>query len=98
VPGHIGISYYDLAPCGCAIDVGFIGSSDGGATWRAPERLNARSMRLGWLAPTSLGLMLGDYISTSFVAGRPLPVFALASPSSKGNLREATFVTTRGVT
>jgi len=96
-PGHIGITYYELAPCGCAIDVGFIGSSDGGATWHPPERLDARSMRPGWLAPTSLGLMVGDYISTSFVGGRPLPVFALGSQPSRGSLHEAVFVTTRGL-
>ena len=54
-------------------------------------------MKLGWLARTTLGFMLGDYISTSFVEGKPMPVFALAAPPVKGSLREATFVTVRGI-
>jgi hypothetical protein len=96
-PGHLGIVYYEMAPCACKIDVGFIGSANGGTSWGKPQRLSARSMKLGWLAATSLGLMTGDYISTSFVGGRPVPVFALSSPPSGGSLREAIFVSTRGI-
>jgi hypothetical protein len=96
-PGHIDIVYHEMAPCGCKVDVGFIGSVDGGASWSRPQRLTARPMKLGWLAATSLGLMTGDYISASFVAGRPIPVFALSSPPSGRSLREATFVTVRGI-
>lgn len=96
-PGHLGIVYYEMAPCGCKIDVGFIGSRDGGFSWGKPQRLSTRSMKLSWLAATSLGLMTGDYISTSFVGGKPFPIFALSSPPSGRSLREAMFVTTRGI-
>ena len=51
-------------------------------------------MQLGWLAPTNQGVMVGDYISTSFLAGqqRVLGVFAAASaPSSNGQLNEPMF-------
>ena len=95
--GHLGITYYEMAACACRIDTSYIGSQDGGATWGKPQRLNARSMKPAWLARTSLGLMLGDYISTSVTGGKPVPVFALASPPSGASLREATFVTTRGL-
>jgi hypothetical protein len=96
--GHLGITYYELAPCACRIDASYIGSFNGGVTWVKPQRLDARSIKPAWLARTSLGLMLGDYISTSFAGGgKPVPVFALASPPSGASLREATFVTTRGI-
>jgi len=94
---HLGIAYYEMQPCGCRIDVGFIGTRDGGTTWSKPQRLSARPMRLSWIAATSLGLMTGDYISTSFAGGKPFPVFALSSPPSGRSLREAMFVTTRGI-
>jgi hypothetical protein len=89
--------YFDTAP-GCAgstcqIQVGFTSSTDNGASWTSPEQLSA-PMQLGWLAPTSLGVMVGDYISTSFLAGqqRVIGVFAAASaPASDGALNEPMF-------
>jgi len=96
-PGHIGIVYYEMASCGCAVNVGFVGSRDGGSTWTAAQRLNARSMKTTWIVPTTLGLMLGDYLSTSFSGGRPFPVFALSSPPIRTTLQEAMFVATRGI-
>ncbi len=78
----------------CRVDVGYAESADGGVTWTAPRRLNARSMRLTWIAQSNQGHMLADYISVSFVAGRPVPVFTLASPPVGGSFRQATFATT----
>jgi predicted outer membrane repeat protein len=45
-------------------------------------------MELDWL-PVAGGRFLGDYISTSFVAGRAVPVYSLAVPPWGGRLREA---------
>ena len=56
-----------------------------------PERLNPKTMKLEWLADTNLGRMVGDYISTSFVGLRPIPVLALASAPSGGRFNEAIF-------
>lgn len=95
--GHLGIVYYDLKTCRCRISAWFIGSTNGGGSWGKPQRLDTRAMKLAWLARTTLGLMLGDYVSTSFVNGKPLPVFMLAAPPVRSSLREAAFVTTRGV-
>ena len=39
-----------------------------------PLRLNTTSMSTHWIAATSLGPMLADYISVSYVEGRPVPV------------------------
>ena len=89
--------YFDTDPsCSgstCQIQAGFVSSMDNGATWTAPVTLSA-PMQLGWLAPTNQGAMVGDYISTSFLAGqrRVIGVFAAASaPSSDGQLNEPTF-------
>jgi hypothetical protein len=95
--GHIGITYYILRSCPCRIGAAYIGSRNGGASWSKPQRLETRPMKPAWLARTTLGLMLGDYISTSFVNGRPIPVLALSSPPVNRSLREATFVTVRGI-
>jgi len=92
--GHLGIVYYDIK---AQIGAWFIGSTDGGATWGKPQRLSTRAMPSSWLARTTLGLMLGDYVSTSFVNGKPLPVFMLAAPLVKRSLREAAYVTVRGI-
>jgi hypothetical protein len=38
--------------------------------------------------------MLGDYISTSWVGTRPIPVFSLASPPVRGSYRQQIFAAT----
>ena len=63
----------------CQLRVGFVSSNDGGATWSAPVELSNEPMSLSWLPDTSQGRMVGDYISTSFVAGgAAVAVFPLA--------------------
>jgi hypothetical protein len=52
-------------------------------------------MSMLWLPDTGLGRMLGDYVSTSYVRGRPVPVFALAVEPIGGQLREAIYASTR---
>jgi hypothetical protein len=37
-------------------------------------------MNLSWIANTSQGRMVGDYVSTSFAGGYAVPVFAIAKP------------------
>lgn len=77
------------------VDAVLIGSSDGGRTWHAPQRLNAESMALDWIADTGLGRMLADYISVSYLGGRPVPVFSLAAEPEAGEFRQAIFASTR---
>ena len=100
---RVAVLYYSLNPpnvCNpvgicLAADVALVTSSDGGTTWTPPQRLNAVSMPLNWLADTSLGPMLGDYFSVSWVRGRPVPVFSLATEPSGGLFHQATFATVR---
>ena len=86
---------YLLPTCTGGVDVGVVTSSDGGATWKRPQRLTAEPMRLLAMADGDIGRMVGDYIATSFVRGRPMPVFSLASPLVAGELRQAIFATTK---
>lgn len=41
-----------------------------GQTWTTPQKLSD-PMQLGWLAPTTQGVMVGDYISTAATFPRP---------------------------
>ncbi len=99
----LAVLYYSLRPPNVcdpvavclAADVALITSRDGGATWTPPQQLNAVSMPLHWLADTSLGPMLGDYFSVSWVGGRAVPVFSLAMEPAGGLLRQAIFATVR---
>src|SRR5207248_5272766 len=81
---HLGVTYYyypvaSCTPSTCQLDVGFVGSLDGGLTWSAPIQL-AGPMTPTWLASTNQGYMVGDYISTSFTKdGKAHPVFAVAT-------------------
>jgi hypothetical protein len=75
--GRLAVAYY-VYRGGRFLDAGFISSPNGGRTWRPPRRLNAQTMRLGWIAQAG-GAMVGDYISTSWAGGRAIAVFALAS-------------------
>ena len=90
---RLALTYYSYpeaacTPATCELTVGFISSSDGGSTWSSPTHL-AGPMSLDWLPNTSQGRMVGDYISTSFVHNRAVPLFAEANPPSGGLYDEA---------
>ncbi|MGH9277171.1 MAG: exo-alpha-sialidase [Acidimicrobiales bacterium] len=93
---HLALTYYfyPSASCTaatCELHVGAVTSNDAGATWTAPMRLSPAAMSLGWLATTTQGPMVGDYLSTSFAAdGRAVGVFALAT-APDATLHESMF-------
>lgn len=66
---------------GWLLDVGFVSSVDGGASWNSNTQL-AGPMSLSWVPNTSQGRMVADYISTSFAGGTAHPVFAVAKTPS----------------
>ena len=80
----------NLPPCP-GIDVFHTTSKDGGRTWSKQQRLTAEPIALDSIAHTRIGLMLADYVSTSYVRGRPVSVFVLASPRVNGRYRQAAF-------
>jgi hypothetical protein len=95
-PGRLALVYawYSTAACragACTLGIGFTTSSDGGATWSAPRRLNAQPFLTSWAPRAEGGRMVGDYFSTSYAADRVVPVFALAAAPLHGRLREAIF-------
>jgi hypothetical protein len=97
--GHLGLGYYfyPISNCtrsSCQLEAGFVSSTDGGRTWTAGETI-AGPMSLSWLANTSQGTMVGDYISTSIVPGmqKAFPFFALANPPVNGIFDEALYTT-----
>jgi len=94
-PGRLALAYYVLGAS--TLDVRFVSSRNAGATWAKPQALNSRHVPLSGIARTSLGSMVGDYISTSFANGRAVPVFVLAGPARSGALSEATFATSIAV-
>jgi hypothetical protein len=90
--------YYPVASCNfttCDLDVGYVSSTNGGATWTAPLQL-AGPMKLTWLANAG-GRFVGDYISSSFVNDKVLSVFAVANPPNGSVFDEAMYAPATGL-
>ncbi|HMJ00898.1 MAG TPA: sialidase family protein [Gaiellaceae bacterium] len=83
----VGYYYFPVSSCSsstCDLTVGFVSSLDGGATWTTGRAVTP-PMRVGWIANTNQGRMVGDYISTSFTGdGKAHPVFSWAKPLDNG--------------
>lgn len=91
---HVAVTYYYFtqASCtsNCQLDVGYLSSTNGGSTWSASQQL-AGPMQLTWLANTSQGRMVGDYISTSIAGnGNAFPAFEVAKAPKGTTFNEAT--------
>ncbi len=83
---HLGLTFYyypqaSCSPSTCRLSVGFVSSTDGGATWTAPVPV-AGPFKNTWLPNTSSGRMVGDYMSTSFSGGVAWPAFIGARSGS----------------
>lgn len=93
--------YYANTACTaatCQLSVGYVTSNNGGTSWSAPVTV-AGPMSLSWLANTTGGSMVGDYISTSFVGttGTARAVFAVANAPGGGTFNEAIYTTSASV-
>ena len=86
--GRLAIVYYAIRSDG--IDAELVTSADG-VRWSSPQRLSPRRMQLAWMPETTLGRMLADYIGVTWSLGRPLVIYALASPPRNGKLRQAIY-------
>ena len=92
--GRLTLSYYTVAPAGCApatcrVNAWQTSSRTGGSRWTTPRRLNVVPMRLAWMPQTSTGRMVGDYFGAAFTDGRAVSVVALAHPPRRGKLDQA---------
>jgi len=94
---HLTLTYYyfPFSNCDgtCEMAVGFVSSPDGGQSWSAPTQISD-GMLTSWLPNTFSGLMVADYLSTSYVNGKPFGVFAVAKAPSGGVLNEAMYTST----
>ena len=98
---RLAVTYYryPTASCTaatCQLTVGYTSSTNGGTSWAAPTQL-AGPMTLSWLASTTQGVMVGDYISTSISGGLAWPVFAIATAPTSGTFHESMFTPTGGL-
>ena len=86
-PPSLALTYYFYrnAACGtdCALEVGYLQSVDGGATWSTPTQV-AGPFSVSLCPDTSEGRMVGDYISTSWIGGKAFGAIAVAQPPSAG--------------
>ncbi len=97
---HLALTYYyyPISKCSslCNLYVGYTSSSNAGKTWTASQTLTG-AMQLSWLPNTFAGLMVGDYISTSYASGLAHGVFANANAKSGSVFDEAMYTTTAGL-
>jgi len=90
--------FYPIANCStstCKLGVGFVSSQNAGVTWSKAVRLTP-AMQLGWLPNTSSGLMVGDYISTSYTTAA-FGVFAKANKKTGSTFDSAMYTTMVGL-
>lgn len=92
---HLALTYYFYPNAACTVatcqlDAAYISSTNAGTSWGAPLQL-AGPMNNAWLAFTTQGYMVGDYISTSILgSGQALTTIAVASSGTgPDNLNEA---------
>ncbi|HCF86257.1 MAG TPA: exo-alpha-sialidase [Ktedonobacter sp.] len=89
---HLALAFYYFANTNCTnstckLYAGFVSSVNGGASW-SPNVPLAGPMKLAWLANTTSGYMIGDYISSSIVGSQAFPGIPVAFVPQKGKLQE----------
>ena len=81
---QLGLTYYFYPSGTTLMSVGFISSTNAGSTWSTAQTITS-GMSTGWLATTTQGRMVGDYISTSYGSDNLAHgVFATASAPTSG--------------
>jgi hypothetical protein len=91
--------FYPNANCTastCQLEVGYITSANAGSTWSSPTTV-AGPMALSQIASTTQGSMVGDYLSTSVVAGKSVVVFAVGKAPTNGQAFDEALYTAGGL-
>jgi hypothetical protein len=65
ITAQLGLTYYFFPSRSTQLSVGFLSSTNAGSTWSTAQTIIS-GMPTTWVATTSQGRMVGDYISTSF--------------------------------
>ena len=95
---RLALAYYTLSPTACSastcrIGASLVSSADAGRSWSAPVVLSAPTA-LTNVAQSNRGRFVGDYISTSFVAGGvAVPVYSAAFAPFDGRFHQGVFAT-----
>jgi hypothetical protein len=98
---RVAVTYYrypvsNCTAATCQLTIGYTSSTNGGGSWAAPTQIQG-PMTLSWLANTSQGRMVGDYISTSVVpGGNAFAAFTVATAPTGATFNENTFTFTGG--
>jgi hypothetical protein len=87
--GRLAVVYHRCTGSPCRVDALVSRAPSAGGAWSSPRLLDAQSMRPEWMPTTTQGRMLGDYVAVVWSGGRPVVVYALASPPRGGKLRQA---------
>jgi hypothetical protein len=97
---RLGLTYYAYANAACttacALEVGYIQSNSGGASWGSPVAI-VEPFALADLPDTSQGPMVGDYISTSWLGGKAFGPVVVARPRSGAAFSQGLEVPTGGI-
>jgi hypothetical protein len=97
---RLGLTYYAYANAACttacALEVGYVQSDTGGASWGGAVQLVA-PFPLADVPDTTQGPMVGDYISTSWLGGRAFGPVAVARPRAGSVFSQGLEVPTGGV-
>jgi RTX calcium-binding nonapeptide repeat (4 copies) len=95
IAGRVAVVTYlrtrSCAPGACRFGVAFLRSTNGGATWSTPQRLEAEAIQPGWVADSNLGAFLGDYVGIAYTPTAAVPTFPFATRPSGRTLNEAMF-------
>jgi hypothetical protein len=89
--GGLALTSYVWSAAAKTLRAVLVTSADGGTTWSAPRVLSTDPLPLGWIARTTLGAMVGDYVATPIAGDRIVPVLVLAQKPLGGRLREAVY-------
>jgi BNR repeat-like domain len=82
---QLGLTYYFYLSGSTSLNVGFISSTNAGTTWSAAQTVTTSAAPTTWVATTSQGRMVGDYISTSYGSDNLAHgVFATATAPTSG--------------
>ena len=93
-PTRLAVTYYSLpfrCFARCQLSVRYVERQANRNAWTPPRRLTPQPIPEAWIAETTQGRMVGDYISTSWAARRFVAVWIGASMPRAGRLRETAF-------
>ena len=66
------------------VEAWLVRSNDGGRKWGTARPLSSQPMQLEWIASSTRGKMIGDYVAVSWAGGNPWAVMPLVTRALHG--------------